>query len=352
MENLSLEHRSVIKFLTLEGNGPKAIHERLLAVYGDSSPSRYVVKYWSKQFKWGRTSVENDPRPGRPVEATAPEMVTRVEQLVLEDRRLKICQIAEECGISEKSVSRILHEYLGMSKVSARWVPRMLTPLQKQGRVQISTENLALYNEGKDFFLSRIVTGDETWLHHWDPESKQESMQWKHKSSPPPKKFPTQPSAGKIMATIFWDQEGILLIDYLEHKKTITGEYYAGVLKTLREAIVEKRRGKITNGVLLLHDNAPVHKSAKAAAAIRECGFHELNHPPYSPDLAPSDFYLFSKLKKSLRGKRFLDDSEVMSAVSDYIAEQGKEFFFSGIEMLPKKWAKCIELKGEYIEKQ
>ena len=87
----------------------------------------------------------------------------------------------------------------------------------------------------------------------------------------------------------------------------ITGEYYANVIKQLNVAIKEKRRGKLAAGVLLLHDNAPVHKSgvAQAQAAIRECKFEQLNHLPYSPDLAPSDYYLFRNLKSHLRGTRF-----------------------------------------------
>ena len=120
-----------------------------------------------------------------------------------------------------------------------------------------------------------------------------ESMQWKHPGSLPPKKFRTQPSASKVMATVFWDSKGIILIDYKPAGTSITGEYYANVIKQLRVAIKEKRRGKLAAGVLLLHDNAPVHKSRAAQAAIPECKFEQLNHPPYSPDLAPSDYYLF-----------------------------------------------------------
>ena len=84
-----------------------------------------------------------------------------------------------------------------------------------------------------------------------------------------------------------------ILIDYKPAGTSSTGEYYANVIKQLRVAIKEKRRGKLAAGVLLLHDNAPVHKSRVAQAAIRECKFEQLNHPPYSPDLAPSDYYLF-----------------------------------------------------------
>ena len=89
-----------------------------------------------------------------------------------------------------------------------------------------------------------------------------ESMQWKRPGSPPPKKFCTQPSASKVMATVFWDSKGIILIDYKPAGTSITGEYYANVIKQLRVAIKEKQRGKLAAGVILLHDNAPVHKSS------------------------------------------------------------------------------------------
>ena len=95
------------------------------------------------------------------------------------------------------------------------------------------------------------------------------------------------------MATVFWDSKGIILIDYKPAGTSITGEYYANVIKQLRVAIKEKRRGKLAAGVLLLHDNVLVHKFRVAQATIRECKFEQLNHPPYSPDLAPSDYICF-----------------------------------------------------------
>ena len=98
-----------------------------------------------------------------------------------------------------------------MLKVSARWVPRMFLPLQKQYRFECCKEFLTLCNSE---IVNQIVTGDETWVHFYHPESKQESMQWHMKGGPAPKKFKVVPLAAKVMATIFWDSKGILLIDY------------------------------------------------------------------------------------------------------------------------------------------
>ena len=114
---------------------------------------------------------------------------------------------------------------------------------------------------------------DETWAHRFDPETKQQSKQWKHVTSSTPVKFRKIASAGKVMASVFWDSEGVLMNDYLKRKKTVTGVYYPELIRKLRSAIKEKRCRKLSHGVLLHQDNAPAHTSAVVMAAIRECGF-------------------------------------------------------------------------------
>jgi len=94
----------------------------------------------------------------------------------------------------------------------------------KDCRCEASSENLKLMQLDWNLFLKRIVTGDETWIHHYDRERKQQSMQWKHATSLSPWKFiKVQSSAGKVMCTIFWDAEGVLLIDFMPHKVSYRG---------------------------------------------------------------------------------------------------------------------------------
>ena len=102
------------------------------------------------------------------------------------------------------------------------------------------------------------MTVDETSVHYYEPENKAHSRQWVGPGSPRPKKFKMQPYAGKVMATVFWDAKGVML-DFLPKRSTITGVYYANLLDHLRTAIREKRRGKLSKGVLLQQDNARVH---------------------------------------------------------------------------------------------
>jgi len=115
----------------------------------------------------------------------------------------------------------------------------------------------------------------------------------------------------KVMTTIFSDYKGVLLVDYLPQKTSMTGPYYGEVLTNLRHAVKEKRWGILARGPLLLHDNAPANMSRVAQAIVKDIGFEQLSHPSYSPDLTPSDFYLFRLLKQHLRGTRFFDDDEL-----------------------------------------
>ena len=146
---------------------------------------------------------------------------------------------------------------------------------------------------------------DETWLYHYDSETKQQSMEWRHNGSPRPQKLRVQKSAGKVLASIFWDQDGILLIDYLPKDQTINVEYYSSLLVQLKDILKEKCRGKFTKGVLFLHDNAPAHWALATQKKLAYLGFQCLDYRPYSPDLAPSDYHLFPGLKKKIERSPF-----------------------------------------------
>ena len=108
----------------------------------------------------------------------------------------------------------------------ARWVPKELTEEHKRKCLDVCSQHLGRYREEGDNFLQQIVAVDETWVHHYEPESKWQSMQWKHPSSPVAKKFKMQPSAGKLMLTVFWDSQGPILETYQESGTTVTSATY------------------------------------------------------------------------------------------------------------------------------
>jgi len=318
--------------------------------YPDSAPSRQMVEKWIAEFKRGRTSTNDAERSGRPNEAVIPENIKKIQKLVMNDRKLKVHEIADIVKISDGSVSTILHEHLGMRKLCAKWVPRELTVDQKRQRIDASEECLALLNRNKIEFYRRYVTMDETWLHHYTPESKRQSAEWTAVDEPNPKQGKTQQSAGKVMASVFWDANGVIFIDYLQKGTTINSDYYCALLDRLKTEIAKKRPHLQKKKVLFHQDNAPCHKSMKTMAKLNELRFELLTHPPYSPDLAPSDFFLFSDLKRMLAGKKFKSNDEVISETEAYFDEKEKSYYKSGIEKLENRYTRCIALEGNYVE--
>jgi len=192
--------------------------------------------------------------------------------------------------------------------------------------------------------VHRFFTMDETWIHHYTPESKQQSKQWTEANCSAPKKTSSVPSAGKVMASVFWDAEGILFIDYLEKGKTITGEYYSSLLTRQDDNIREKRHSLQKKKITFHQDSAPAHKSVLAMGKLRDLHYELLEHPPYSPDFAPSDFYPFSKLKPFLAGQSCSSNQEAAAAVEGYFVDLRKNHYRDGIMALELCWNKCISL--------
>ena len=164
-------------------------------------------------------------------------MCNKVRDLVYSDRRVKVKEIANALHISDGSISTILHDCLGMGNLTTRWVPKSLSDEQMATRASVCSALLKRFRSKEDDFQSRLVTVDETWVHYYEPENKAQSRQWVGPGFPRLKKFKTQPSAGKVMATVFWDAQGVIMLDFLAKKSTITGTYYANLLDQLRTAI-------------------------------------------------------------------------------------------------------------------
>ena len=139
------------------------------------------------------------------------------------------------------------------------------------------------------------------------------------------------------MASVFWNAHGVLFIDYLEKGKMINSERYIGQLMRLKNEIGEKRLQMKKKKVLFHHDNVPCHKSFATMAKLNELSFELLPHPPYSPDLAPSDYfadYFVCRPQKNAPRKEILLQS----------------FYKKGIEMLEKRWTDCVAFEGDYVD--
>ena len=138
------------------------------------------------------------------------------------------------------------------------------------------------------------------------------------------------------MATVFWDSHGVILINYIQKGKTITGAYYASLLDKLNPELAEKRSHLQKKKILF-------HTSAVAMAKIHELRFELLDHPPYSPDLAPSYFFLSTHIKIAFGEQRFSLNEEAITFVNNYFAE----YYLDGLQRWEHRWEKCVELQVE-----
>ena len=207
-----------------------------------------------------------------PLDAIDEEMSKKVRDLVYSDRRIQVEEIAQALGVSHSGISTILHESLSMRKLTARWVLKSLSDEPVATRAPVCSALLKRFRS-KDDFLLRLVTVDETWVHCYEPESKAHSRQWVGPGSPRPNKFKTQPSADKEIATVFWNAKGVIMLDFLPKKSTLTV-----VLDQLRTTI-KKRQGKLSKGVLLQQDNARVYTCTVAMDAVERNGYELIQHP-------------------------------------------------------------------------
>jgi histone-lysine N-methyltransferase SETMAR len=352
MDNAVQCQREIIFFLHKEGANGSDICRRLQAVFGDRALQKTMVYEWIHRFDSGVSTTADEPRKGRPTTSTGVDNVRKVESLLRQDSRVTVRELCQETNISLGSMHTILHEELWVSKLTARWVPRLLTPEQKENRMRTCSENLVKMSQDRNAFFQRLITCDETWLHAFEPETKLQSQQWVFAGEPVPLKAKVVPSVGKVLATVFWDEDGVIHIDYLDKGATINAAYYSALLKNeVRPALRRKRPGKLRSVPLLLQDNARPHTAKLTTEIIRDLQWEILPHPPYSPDLAPSDYHLFPSMKDPLRGIKMRDLEELKHHVSTWCHRTPTSFFADGIRKLEQRWQKCVELSGEYIEK-
>lgn len=149
----------------------------------------------------------------------------------------------------------------------------------------------------------------------------------------------------------FLGQEGLLLCEFMPAGTTINANRYCETLENLRRAIQNKRRGVLTKGVRFHQDNARPHIACVTIDLINKCGWDTVTHPPYSPDLAPSDYHLFPELKKYLDVIHFRTEEELKEEVLSYLRGMAVEFYDVGINKMVHHMQKCIDLHGDYVEK-
>ncbi|UYV71433.1 hypothetical protein LAZ67_8003173 [Cordylochernes scorpioides] len=259
---------------------------------GEATLDRSNVYRWYKMFSEGREDVNDEERAGRPSTSTTDEKINEVEKMILVNRRITVREVAEDLNISIGSCHSIFINDLGMRRVAAKF---------------------------------RVITGDKAWVYGYDVETKAQSSQWKLPHEPRPKEARQVRSNVKVLLTVFFDCRGVVNHEFLPQGRTVNKEYYLQVMRNLREAIRQKLPDLWKNkNWLLHHDNAPAHTSLLVRDFLAKNNTLMMPQPPYSPDLAPCDFFLFPKLKRPMKGRRYTKLDEIKTASK----EELKNIFF------------------------
>ena len=184
-----------------------------------------------------------------------------------------------------------------MRKICAKFVQRVPREDQKERRCHESREMIGLINSDPSV-LDALVTCDESWIYFYDPETKEQSSQWKHASSPRPKKARQSKSAHKLLMIPFLTASGMIYMHWVPTGETINKEDYFEVLREFRNRLRQKRPALFKLGQWHFHQsNAPVHNYILVTDYLSKMGIKTVRQPPYNTDLAPCDFSLFPKLR-------------------------------------------------------
>lgn len=331
----------LIYFFNLKKSAAEA-HRLLLEAYGEAALSERSCQEWFQKFKNGEFYVKDKERSGRPKVYEDMEL----EVLLEEDSSQTQKELALTLQVTQQAISHRLKS-LGMIQKQGNWVPYELKPRDVERRLCMS--EMLLARNKKKSFLHRIVTGDEKWIHYDNPKKRKS---WVKPGEPSTSTAKPNIHGKKLMLCIWWDQLGVVYYELLKPSETITGALYRIQLMRLSRALKEKRAHYYSrhDKIILLHDNARPHVAAPVKTYLETLNWEVLPYPPYSPDLAPSDYHLFRSMAHGLSEQRFISYEDTKNWVDLWIASKDEEFFRRGIRMLPERWGKVMANDGKYFK--
>ena len=333
------------------GEDCRKIHADLQAVYGTDCVSYRTVCRWVKQLGAGRVPSDWGNHAERALPARNEQNIAYVKRLIEEDPHSTVRELSEACELSIGTINNILHKDLHMRKLAARWVPHLLSDDQKQQRVACSHKLLDEFEPNGPKRLCDLVTGDESWLTFYGIPNKRCNRIWVGPDGDRPVVLRPGFQSRKRLFSIFFNTQGLVAIDILPEKSTITASYYTQVvLPKVVGKIHEQHPTVGTQRTLLLHDNASAHKAKVTTTFLSEQGIQVLDHPPYSPDLAPCDFWLFPVLKEKLAGRKFDRVQDLAKAVRSELSGLPKTDYQRALENWRRRLELCIRANGEYFE--
>ncbi len=340
MEQNKEKIRHILQYYYDKGKNASHAANKICAVYGPDTVSISTAQRWFQRFRSGAEVIEDAPRSGRPVV----ENCDKIAELIERDRHSSSRSIGQELGMSHQTVINHLKK-LGFKKKLDVWVPHDLTQKNIFARMDACE---SLLNRNKiDPFLKRMVTGDEKWVTYDNVKRKRS---WSKSGEAAQTVAKPGLTARKVLLCVWWDWQGIIHYELLPYGQTLNSDLYCQQLDRLNAALMQKRPSLINRGRIVFHqDNARPHTSLVTRQKLRELGWEVLLHPPYSPDLAPSDYHLFLSMANELGSRKLSTRESCENWLSEFFDNREASFYKRGIMKLASRWELVIEQNGAYL---
>ena len=350
MDHSKLTQHAKICLLRIQGKSVAEAHQELLRLHPGHALSLSTMRCWFRKFDCGIHDFSIKKTGGRLTKVTN-EKLDHIRHLLDQDNMMCLRVISCETGLSLRTVHNVLRNTLKLKKRPAKWIPHLLTDNQKVRRLCGSRDLLARFRRSPTL-ADRVITGDESWFWCYQPQTKRSTLAWLRSNERRLQKPVQDCYVRKVMVIVFWDSQGVVHREFMADGRGINAAAYLQTMRDLREKI-RCRRGQLWRhqSFWIHHDGAPVHHSALVWQFLANTNTKILPHPPYSPDLAPSDYFLFNRLKKSMRGEVFQSVEELKRCV-DFEIGQVVQWEFR--HALRDSWTKRLQLcvqSGDYFEK-
>ena len=329
--------RTCLLYEWLKNPVAAAVFRNVNAVLGEGTVSHSTATEWCKRFSDGDYNFTDKDRSCRP----QLNIDTTLRRSLSREPGQSLRTLATQVGTCPTTVKHHLKN-LGYTAKYGQKIPHDLTNDQLEMRVSIATSLIS--RSRTTTWFRYIVTGDEKWCLYVNHTHKR---QWLPEGENPVAETSTLLHEKKILISVFWDRNGVVHWETLPDNSTVTANIYCEQLETMVTRYHELRPEN--DKLLLLVDNARPHIAKKSQEKMKELGIELLPHPPYSPDMAPTDYHLFRSLQSHLADKRFDDRKHLIKYLEDYFLSLTPEFFARGIDVLMDRWHYIAEHDGAYV---
>jgi len=335
-----MDQRSIVLFLHQKGMNAQMIHSELVEVLREEAVGYSTVTKYLRQSYFSSTQEVSAEDPSDGV----------IDHAILEALEIapyaSVRQIARMTLIPKSTVYNHLVYSLQLVSRHLRWVPHRLSDAEKKKRVTLSTELLKLLESMEAQEWRSIVTLDESWFYF---TTDYEAM-WLSSSETPPDRERHMVTSPKLMLTIVWNPDGFHVINVLPKGQKFNASYYVENILERVSQFAQASGGNRGQAFIVHADNARPHTARISQEFLQSSGLRGAPHPPYSPDLAPSDFFLFGYVKNLLQGQSFATAADLLAAVQVVLGSIGRPVLLSVFREWMQRLKRCIEINGDYVE--